>query len=432
MTINSNYNNEFDLFANFNEKDNKTNNVSKNENITKACSCCGTSSCSIDKPTSELNLNNDKYYSDNVIFNNKDFADYTIRNFSFLDKDSNGFIKESELSLSRDITEDGYTFNVVKNKLDVFSNIIDKDNNGISKKEVFDLKKGNGFDFDTLKDIGALPINQTFLSSQKADISLPNGFQFKLDKLNSIFKNDFEKSVYSKESGGVISSEKESFNSQKYNLSVNSNNISIIVPVDKNIPIRDIDVQNISKAISALPNFLIKEIKEIEFNPFQIKTDTNNLIDMTANNGKVTLYPIGNRNIKDTYKTLIHEVGHNITHKLWNNDYQNNSKWDNWTNAMKKDPISSSEYALTNPLEDFSEAFTMYVTAKDDTHKAELTNLMPNRFKIIDDIVSQLENNKTNYNQNTQVNLKPVDNNTKPNEKVKKNLSFDDIFNTSY
>lgn len=438
MSVNNNYNNsELNLFEHFKPKEKI---ISSNLDKTTANTPIDNTPKSKDNSTFD-DKSTGTADNNSIIFNTKSFSKYAIDNFSFLDTNNDGFILEKELIINKSNTKDQYTFNVAKNKLDLFSDILDPDSNGISKKELTNLYKGNGFDLNSIRDIGALPLDQTFLSSEKIDMTLPKGFDYNLSKVGQPTIHQFDKGKYSQSEGGVVSDGKFNIKTQEYILSINGNEIPIFMPILTKYTVNEVDIENFSKSISSLPDFLIREIKKIEFNPYEIninylnnqtKEESNTKIDMTSGNGTVTVYPIGARKNVETYKTLIHEIGHNITNRLWDNTYENNPKWNNWNNAMKKDSITASEYAITNPLEDFSEAFTMYITAKDDTHKEELTKLMPNRFEIIDNIVSLLKNKNSNYNKSTQVNLRHTDNNIKPNEKVKKTISFDDIFNTSY
>ena len=55
-----------------------------------------------------------------------------------------------------------------------------------------------------------------------------------------------------------------------------------------------------------------------------------------------------------------------------------------WSDAMKNDPIPASAYAAVHTREDFAEAYALYHQVKETPWFAAIKAIYPNRFKIIE------------------------------------------------
>lgn len=85
--------------------------------------------------------------------------------------------------------------------------------------------------------------------------------------------------------------------------------------------------------------------------------------------------------------TLIHEVGHTMSQRLWGASY--GAEWGPWTEAGRSDGFIPSKYGANNPGEDFSETLVIYQSVKGTPQEAELRALMPNRFRMLDQVLGE-------------------------------------------
>lgn len=109
---------------------------------------------------------------------------------------------------------------------------------------------------------------------------------------------------------------------------------------------------------------------------------------MTAGkSGIVTIYP--NAEAKplpsDNYMrgTMIHETGHTWSYKTWGTDTKA-GKWVDWKQAMDKDKVSVSGYAMASISEDVAETIQVYSSTQGSPKFAEYRQIVPNRFQILD------------------------------------------------
>ena len=81
--------------------------------------------------------------------------------------------------------------------------------------------------------------------------------------------------------------------------------------------------------------------------------------------------------------TMIHETGHTWSYKTWGTD-TNKGKWVDWKDAMAKDKVSVSGYAIASISEDVAETIQVYSSTQGSPRFAEYRQIVPNRFKILD------------------------------------------------
>lgn len=113
---------------------------------------------------------------------------------------------------------------------------------------------------------------------------------------------------------------------------------------------------------------------------------------MTADsyNGVVNVFPTTRAQTPDFLaSSLVHEVGHFESQTSWGRDNTARS-WQNWRDAMQSDRLSASGYAKNNPDEDFAETYALYFQVRGTPQEAEVRALMPERFRLIDEIVNQI------------------------------------------
>lgn len=154
----------------------------------------------------------------------------------------------------------------------------------------------------------------------------------------------------------------------------------------------------VATALSRLPPEVRANINEVRINGAQNPSDQfwaqqygdpNFRSYMTADsaNGVVDLYPTSHPQGAD-YLTgsLVHEVGHfeSQTNYGYNSSGQG---WQEWRDAMQADRLAPSAYGKSNPDEDFAESYALYFQVRGTPQEAEVRALMPERFRLIDDLL---------------------------------------------
>jgi hypothetical protein len=152
-------------------------------------------------------------------------------------------------------------------------------------------------------------------------------------------------------------------------------------------------VAEVMQTLATAPEATRKVVKEVHLNPGRNPDDkmweqkkgmTGFRSFMTAGaDGIVDMYPAtaavdGERR----RKSLEHESGHVVSMKAWGGD-ENGPKWAPWRKAMKSDGFAASTYGKSGILDDFAEAWAMYMETKGQPTEAELKTLMPARYAIL-------------------------------------------------
>jgi hypothetical protein len=184
----------------------------------------------------------------------------------------------------------------------------------------------------------------------------------------------------------------------KYDVEINGQKIAVYLPKTPDAKQGKFhSLEEVAKGLAALPESSRKLVKEVHVQPNQNPDDAYWAKQynqpgfrsyMTAGaDGVISAYPSTNK-ISQTYLdgTMIHETGHTLSNKKWGAD--NTAKgWDPWRAAMKSDGIIPSQYAKSSADEDFAETLQLYQTVKGTAAEKEIRALMPERFKIIDDLL---------------------------------------------
>jgi hypothetical protein len=112
---------------------------------------------------------------------------------------------------------------------------------------------------------------------------------------------------------------------------------------------------NVNNGLSPVPTQHIALIR-------QIVVDPGVLQDAAADagyDGVVTLYwGTAGGGPQEPQRVMVHEVGHLVSFKAGNSDP---SFWNTWQTAAKDDDAAVSLYGTTNRLEDFAEAYLMFI-----------------------------------------------------------------------
>ncbi|MEZ4726308.1 MAG: WXG100 family type VII secretion target [Caldilineaceae bacterium] len=185
----------------------------------------------------------------------------------------------------------------------------------------------------------------------------------------------------------------------KYDIKIGAQTIPVYVPKAAGGGASHIhSVEEISKGLAALPEANRNLVKQVNVNPglnpddaYWAKQyhDPNFRSYMTAGaKGIVDVYPTSSATTQDYLDgTMIHETGHIWSNQKWGSDHSN-ARWNDWKTAMKSDSVSASRYAQNSPGEDFSETLQLYHQVKGTPEEAVMRARMPQRFKIIDEIVA--------------------------------------------
>jgi hypothetical protein len=158
---------------------------------------------------------------------------------------------------------------------------------------------------------------------------------------------------------------------------------------------------DIAKMVAALPLQSRARIKRIDLNPKANPGDAHWQADPNYNpsggefvsqmaagaDGTVHVFPhASNTDLKELETTLNHETGHAVSDAAWGYD-EKDAKWDRWRKARKDDGISVSRYGNSSDGEDFAESWILYMTAYGTPLEAEVSALIPNRCKILNEFV---------------------------------------------
>ncbi|WP_257457752.1 putative zinc-binding metallopeptidase [Archangium lipolyticum] len=185
----------------------------------------------------------------------------------------------------------------------------------------------------------------------------------------------------------------------KYEVEVDGKKIPVYMPKtpDKSAGVIH-SIDEVAKGLAALPassRALVKQVvvdgKQNPDDAYWARTynDPNFRSYMTAGaEGSITVYPSQTKMTQDYLDgTMIHETGHTLSMQKWGSQ-DSDKRWDDWKAAAKSDGLVASGYAKASPGEDFAETLLIYQQAKGTPREAEFRAMMPERFKIIDELLA--------------------------------------------
>jgi hypothetical protein len=115
---------------------------------------------------------------------------------------------------------------------------------------------------------------------------------------------------------------------------------------------------------------------------------------MAGASGLIDIFPTKVRpSQSDVDGSMIHETGHILSQRTWGGQFPAfdslfHPGWERWRKAEEKDGSHASAYAKTARIEDFSETLRLYYSVKGTPEAAEVRALMPERFKLIDELLN--------------------------------------------
>ena len=157
-------------------------------------------------------------------------------------------------------------------------------------------------------------------------------------------------------------------------------------------------IEEVAKALSALPPALLGRCKRVVVEPLRGKRDADFSSKfgwpefrayMTASHdGVIRIFPsLGPVSENELAWSLMHEFGHRLGQDLWGDRA---SKWEPWASAVAQDKCAPSVYA-TKPskladrlAEDLAESVSLYAAISGGPYEPSIRAMMPARFAILD------------------------------------------------
>ncbi len=140
-------------------------------------------------------------------------------------------------------------------------------------------------------------------------------------------------------------------------------------------------IDDVARALASLPPSARALVNEIV-----VEAQPNGGTMMgNAGNGRMIVFPVG-LTAERMGKVMVHEAGHFLS-DLKLGDFNVDPRWDPWKAAIKADGVRPSTYSKNNITEDFAEATAIYRNVRGTPLEAEMRALMPERFKILDELI---------------------------------------------
>lgn len=148
-------------------------------------------------------------------------------------------------------------------------------------------------------------------------------------------------------------------------------------------------IGQVARALQTLPEYARNAITDIHVDdqedPYQ------DALMKTNGRGTVAIHPVPIDEPPPQgrlEKTLLHESAHILSERLWGDDLKAPA-WRRWMAAMDKDGAAVSDYADTDPEEDFAETFALYHYAQEHPQGARWAEQFAHRFALMDGFVAQ-------------------------------------------
>ncbi|MGV3523778.1 MAG: hypothetical protein ACO1RX_06105 [Candidatus Sericytochromatia bacterium] len=314
--------------------------------------------------------------------------------FVRLDGNADGRLEKEEMLKaplsSTALPETQYQQRMLQTKLAHYASAIDLNGNGIERPELSSLVSRLNAQDTPLAAMTRLPLSEPFMVSLDVNVGTLPTLAYTLTP-GPMRNQTFEAVILRKNRQDERVSHETAVQEQR--LQLGEQTITLVVPQlppGENLPTSP---QNIADALAMIPAPLRQYARRVEINPqpyrFEITPGELKAADMTAGgNGTITLYPL-ERKPEDTYRTLLHELGHVQSFQLWGYSAES-AGWQNWFAAMEADGLSPSRYARENAsergYEDFAEATSAYFLSVGTPQYEEIKALFPHRFAILERI----------------------------------------------
>lgn len=282
---------------------------------------------------------------------------------------------------------------VLQNKLTQHYALIDPKGDGIDEGDLAALRAGAWTLSPTARTLSAVPIREPELVDRlMLEIPAPR-------VAYSLSSESSRQHVFEGRNAAAQGTERSTsrkIEAAVSRLNLGDRSVELIMPQDpaqrEGLPIPE----DLARAAASLPEALQKHLKRFELNPVSYHFETGNgahgrTADMTAGpDGLITVYP-HKREFRDLYRTLVHELGHQLSFVQMGSADGKGPQWERWHQAMAADSLSPSNYARDNAsgpgIEDFAESVSAWVLTRGQPEHAEWRALMPARFAILDQLL---------------------------------------------
>ncbi len=182
----------------------------------------------------------------------------------------------------------------------------------------------------------------------------------------------------------------------KYTLSADGRTLPLYVatgPTELNLPIPT--AEQVRDAFSRMPRAARDTVQAVHVSAVRSPHDAhwaavfgkpNFRAYMTASTttGTLTIFPsVGTPSVNGIANSMTHEAGHFDGHIRWGHA-DSDPRWDPWKAAIASDALVPSSYARGTADEDHAEMFQLYMQVKGTPREAELRELFPARFALLD------------------------------------------------
>jgi hypothetical protein len=156
------------------------------------------------------------------------------------------------------------------------------------------------------------------------------------------------------------------------------------------------DLDDVTAALSRMPPEARAHINEIHVDSGRSSSDAywaqkfgdpNFRAYMTADSGRgvLTVHPTVHPTTPEFMTgSFVHEAGHFDSFNRWGHNPETDPGWQDWRTAMQSDQVAASTYGKSNTAEDFAEAYNLYFQVRGTPAEAELRQIMPERFALLD------------------------------------------------
>jgi hypothetical protein len=184
-----------------------------------------------------------------------------------------------------------------------------------------------------------------------------------------------------------------------YEVRIGEQSIAVFFETEHDAALQHHTIEDVMTSLAALPAECRARLKFVQVNGFANPDDASWAKEfgldafrsyMTADVALATIDVYPTEWVADPAVmacTLIHEVGHFVSAEKMGP--LGDERWKGWQDAMASDQFVVSEYAQQSPDEDFAETIIAYQLARNTPAAAELRDLMPGRFQLLDTLLKQ-------------------------------------------
>lgn len=183
---------------------------------------------------------------------------------------------------------------------------------------------------------------------------------------------------------------------KRYEVKIDGRTIPVVVPDAVEPPGKQFSISDVAAALSDLPPIARGQVARVVLAPEHHKADAEmekvygkgfSAFATCGPDGLVTVYPretMPSRAVLTS--TIVHESGHSWSLREWGE--HDSKQWQTWKAAAASDGIAPSVYGKQSLDEDLAEAWVLYIESEGTPMHDVLREMMPNRFKLLDEAVA--------------------------------------------